>query len=126
MGSQRDLDCSLLEAFIRKVRWESSTGEFFTSAGTRVYGTLIDPNWVCMLEDQLAYLTSAPKRGRPQHDWHAKISNPTRRNTELMVDKEMKKLMAETGKKRVKAKAVKKVAKLLHLSEDAIWKRIRK
>jgi biotin operon repressor len=48
------------------------------------------------------------------------------RNTELMVDKEMKKLMAETGKKRVKAKAVKKVAKQLHLSEDAIWKRIRK
>ena len=126
MGSQRDLDCSLLEAFITKVRWESFTGEFFTSDRTRVYETLIDPNWVCMLEDQLADLTSPPKRGRPRHDWHAKISNPTRRNTELMVDKEMKKLMAETGRKRVKAKAVKKVAKLLHLSEDAIWKRIRK
>lgn len=70
--------------------------------------------------------TSQILGGRPRHDWYAKISNPTRRDTKLMVDKEMKKLTAETGKKRVKAKAVNKVAKLLHLSEDAIWKRIRK
>jgi hypothetical protein len=58
MGSRRDLDCSLLEDFIRKVRWESSTGEFITSDGTRVYGTLIDPRWIAMLEDQLADLTN--------------------------------------------------------------------
>jgi hypothetical protein len=125
MGSQRDLDCTLLESFIRRVKTEAYTGEFFTSDGAKVYGTLIDFGWIGMLEDQLADLMSTRSRGRPRHDWYATISNPNRRDTKRMVDAEVKKLMSETGEKRVKTKAIKKVAEQLHLSEDAIWKRIR-
>lgn len=122
----RNDDYSLLESFIWKVKYEAWHGEFMTPSGRWVYGTLIDPNWVCMLEDQLANLTAPPKRGRPRHDWFDKLSNPTKKETVRMVELEMKRLTAETGKKRVKTQAVNNVAQTLNRSAAAIWKRIGK
>jgi hypothetical protein len=125
MATRND-DYSLLESFIRRVKDEAWHGEFMTPSGRWVQGTLIDPNWVCMLEDQLANLTAPPKRGRPRHDWLDKLSNPTKKETVRMVELEMKRLTAETGKKRVKTKAVNNVAQTLNKSAAAIWKRIGK
>jgi hypothetical protein len=125
MASRND-DYSLLESFISKVKHEAWHGKFITPDGTSVYGTLIDPDWICMLEDQLTDLTAPRKRGRPRHDQYTKISDPKRRETAEMVEAEEKRLKAETGKTRVKTSAVNNVADKLHLSPDAIWKRIGK